>query len=131
MAEGIRQVFGRKSVQAGVPEALSQFIHKLDEFYSVLTVEEGATENKDKSAGKHGVCFHIDIIICIATYQVFCHDPSGLVAKILEERKVDPETADIRWGLDNGQGWMKLGMLTTDRKDKEETGRAKYAQVIY
>ena len=60
---------------------------------------------------------------------MFCSDLSGLLHEISKERCIPLESADLRFGIDGGQGWLKLGLLVTDRSEVIVEGRSTYAEV--
>ena len=39
------------------------------------------------------------------------------------------DTVDVHVGLDWGQGWLKVGLIVTDRSKEEVKGRAHYSEV--
>ena len=60
---------------------------------------------------------------------MFCSDPQELLKKIITERNIPMDTVDVHVGLDGGQGWLKVGLIVTDRSKEEVKGRAHYSEV--
>ena len=49
----MRTVFGRKSVESKVPQALSEHIHLLEEYFEIFQIESSDQNQNDD--GKYGV----------------------------------------------------------------------------
>ena len=75
-------------------------------------------------------CFIYFLKYCVTIFvQVFCTDPCGLIDKPVSDRSLSPATTDVHIGIDGGQGWLKLGLILTDRNKVVQSGRAKYSEV--
>ena len=60
---------------------------------------------------------------------MYCTDIPGLIERVVTEREMSVNTTDIHLGMDGGQGWLKLGLILTDRSKEENKGRACYSEV--
>ena len=59
---------------------------------------------------------------------VSCTNPDEFLMKVIRERGVNPGEVEAITGIDDGQGFLKVGMVVIDAKedeDKQEGGRAK------
>ena len=61
---------------------------------------------------------------------MYCTDVQGLIERVLRERGLSPSSTDVHIGMDGGQGWLKLGLILTDRSKDITTARASYSEVI-
>ena len=64
--------------------------------------------------------------LCI---KVFCTDLSGLIHHVINHRDMSVDETDLHIGLDGGQGWLKVGLIVTDRSKEVKSGRAHYSEV--
>ena len=63
-------------------------------------------------------------------FQVFCSDPDKLVQFVIHERALNPHSTVVLTGMDDGQGFCKIGVLFLDKANEEvPTGRSKYSEV--
>ena len=85
-------MFGRKSVEKGVPEELKRQNHLLEDYFDAFEDE----------TGKIGVMFVIIILHGLIFSQVFCSDVPGLIERVVLERGLSVETTDIHIGMDGG-----------------------------
>ena len=61
---------------------------------------------------------------------MICSDPDKLVQLVLRERGMNPSTSVILTGMDDGQGFCKIGVVFLDTEgDLAEDSRAKYSEV--
>ena len=60
---------------------------------------------------------------------MFCSNPSGLLDRLVQERNLSLDTTDVHVGIDGGQGWLKMGLVITDRSKEIHSGRAHYSEV--
>ena len=60
---------------------------------------------------------------------MFCSDPQELMKKVITERNIPMDSVDVHVGLDGGQGWLKVGLIVTDRSKEEVKRRAHYSEV--
>ena len=60
---------------------------------------------------------------------MFCTDLPSLICEIISHRDLSVDHTDIHIGLDGGQGWLKVGLIVTDRSKELKTGRAHYSEV--
>ena len=114
----LRTVFGRKSVEDGAAEYLTDLNHRLEGYFklvnlSVKKTHKGAESYEDRVG-------------------VFCSDFDGLIELLLGLRDIDPEKEEILLGFDDGQGFLKLMMLiqSSDDHTEPEKKRSKYQDGI-
>ena len=63
--------------------------------------------------------------------QVFCTEPTDLLAVAMAHRGLSPNDVDAHVGIDGGQGWLKIGLTLTKRCEINNNKRAKYEEVIF
>ena len=94
MAQALRVELGRKAVEPGLMEELSQVKHRLADFVRVEMVD--MTYKKGEN-------------ITITPHPLLCLDDLGtLLLTVCEVRDLDPEDAVITVGVDDGQQSLKV-----------------------
>ena len=71
----------------------------------------------------------IHAVQIIYSPKVYCTNIEDLIPRIVVERGLSADTTDVHIGMDGGQGWLKLGLILTDRSKEERDGRARYSEV--
>ena len=111
LSQAIRSVFGRNSVESHLAKAIVSRNCVLEDLFEVATLTIPDKHGKEETA-----------------QGVFCTDVHLLVAKLIEERELDPASMDVHLGIDNGQGSIKIGLTITRRQEQESSaGRAHYS----
>ena len=103
----------RQAVQSGLAEALVESNNRLEDLF---TAEEIHMVNKKDEEELKTL--------------VYCNDVSQLVIRLLEHRELDQSTADIKLGLDGGQGSLKVTLSIMDKDERIKTGRQTYAEGV-
>ena len=103
----------RKAVQPGLSEALVKSNNLLDDLF---TSEEIHVENKKGEMEKKTL--------------IYCNDVCTLVIRLLEHRELDESNIDIKYGLDGGQGSLKVTLSIMEKDEIVKTGRQTYAEGV-
>ena len=103
----------RQAVQSGLAEALVESNNRLEDLF---TAEEIHMVNKKDEEELKTL--------------VYCNDVSQLVIRLLQHRGLDQSTADIKLGLDGGQGSLKVTLSIMDKDERIKTGRQTYAEGV-
>ena len=103
----------RKAVQSGLAEALVESNNLLEDLFT--SEEIHVVNKKDEEELKT---------------LVYCNDVSQLVIRLLEHRGLDESTADIKLGLDGGQGSLKVTLSIMDKDERMKSGRQTYAEGV-
>ena len=126
VAQAIRTVQGRKSMDPHLATALTQRNHLLDTLFDSTVVQVKNAEKKSKKgtdeSNSDGYSEKVG---------VFCNDVDKLVSDLIEHRELDPTTCDVHVGIDGGQGSLKVGATVTDRTDTGNSGRTRYSYVRF
>ena len=94
----------RQAVQSGLAEALVESNNRLEDLF---TAEEIHVVNKKDEEELKTL--------------VYCNDVSQLVIRLLQHRGLDQSTADIKLGLDGGQGSLKVTLSIMDKDKRIKT----------
>ena len=103
----------RQAVQSGLAEALVESNNRLEDLF---TAEEIHVVNKKDEEELKTL--------------VYCNDVSQLVIRLLQHRGLDQSTADIKLGLDGGQGSLKVTLSIMDKDERIKTGRKTYTEGV-
>ena len=106
-ANFLRVELGKKAVEQELRAALVESNHKLDNLVTIkkLKLEESVKEKEDENSKKKKTVYvekEQEVIICT--------DAELLVAKVMEERNLDPDDTLIQIGLDDGQSQLKVNL---------------------
>ena len=106
-ANFLRVELGKKAVEQELRAALVESNHKLDNLFTIkkLKLEESVKEKEDENSKKKKTVYvekEQEVIICT--------DVELLVAKVMEERNLDPDDTLIQIGLDDGQSQLKVNL---------------------
>ena len=94
LSTAIRRKFGRRSVESGLQEKLPKLKLEVKDFFVLRAVEVYWKRGK-----KEGV---------ETKYLVMAEEIMDLVEKIMIERHIDPDQAELQSGIDDGQGILKV-----------------------
>ena len=91
LAKAIRSQFGRRSVETYLTKAIVERNCQLENLFELVTLNIPDKSGKEMQAPG-----------------VFCSDVPLLIAKLIQDREIDPSAMDVHVGIDNGQGSLKV-----------------------
>ena len=111
-----RVVHGRKSVEPGIQQSLTQRNHQLDGLFGVKVkqMKRKPTKAEQENAQKGEVLMGpLDEDGCESVHRigVSCLDVDELVLQTVRERGLNPAEVNILLGIDDGQGILKVHKL--------------------
>ena len=101
----VRKVFGRKSIEPGFENSLIERNRILKDHFSVVSFnlkKKPSVDEKEKYTDENGLLDYV--VEGVAT-----PDLDELVKVVIKERGANPGDVEVYCGLDNGQGFTKIG----------------------
>ena len=100
IAAASRVVSGRTAVEPNLKGALKERNHKLDDLFSVETLEmqkkvRGVKEDENK-------------VKSVLSTGVYCNDCDALIQEVIAVRGLNPHESTVLVGLDDGQKFLKI-----------------------
>ena len=109
LAQDLRAVVGRRSIESNLKDVLYEQQHRLDEYFETKELRFTKLDKETKQK------------INYKDYAVLCKDVNGLIDYIMAERELHDDNTLIRIGLDGGRGFMKICLSVFDINNSTES----------
>ena len=115
VAQAIRHVFGRNSVEAGLSQKLTERNQSLEQFFEVrsfsLKVKPGTNNSNKEDVSVLDENGYVDINVP----GVVAKDLDTLVKEVVDSRQYNAGDIEVICGLDNGQNFNKIGFIVKEK----------------
>ena len=102
LATGVRSIVGKSRVEPNIEQKMSEAAHRLDKHF-VSTPLELEVKEEGVSVVKIVPFFHVP---CVEDF----------VNDLMASRKLDPHKQDVKIGMDDGQGKLKICLSIVDKQ---------------
>ena len=144
IAQAVRHIFGRKSVEPGFASTLTNRNKSLEHFFEVQLFEmkkKPSKKNKDDCGCEcECKCDHSieeddlddEGYLTYKVPGVVAPDLDSFVREVVDTRKYNPGEVQVICGLDNGQQMNKIVFIVKQKdKEGEEAGRTRRSQELF